>query len=106
MQLVITADTHVPKRARDLPARLWAAIDAADVVLHAGDWVDVSLLDALEARARRLVGVYGNNDGPELRARLPEVGRAEARRAAGGGGTRDRAEDPAGGTLHGPLPRL
>lgn len=77
MQLVITADTHVPKRARDLPAPLWAAIDAADVVLHAGDWVDVALLDALEARARRLVGVYGNNDGPPLRARLPEVARVE-----------------------------
>jgi putative phosphoesterase len=77
MRLVITADTHVPKRARDLPGPLWAAIDAADVVLHAGDWVDVALLDAIEARARRLVAVYGNNDGPELRARLPEVARLE-----------------------------
>jgi putative phosphoesterase len=77
MRLVVTADTHVPKRARDLPEQLWAAIDAADVVLHAGDWVDVALLDAVQARARRLVGVYGNNDGPELRARLPEVARVD-----------------------------
>ncbi|ADU07835.1 phosphodiesterase, MJ0936 family [Micromonospora sp. L5] len=73
MELVIMADTHVPKRARDLPAALWAAVEAADLVVHAGDWVDVALLDALEERSRRLVGVYGNNDGPELRARLPEV---------------------------------
>ena len=71
------ADTHVPKRARDLPAELWTAVDAADVVMHAGDWVQESLLDALKARSRRLVGVYGNNDGPELRARLPEVARVE-----------------------------
>lgn len=77
MDLVIIADTHVPKRARELPPPVWAAIDAADVVLHAGDWVDVSLLDALEQRARRLVGVHGNNDGPELRARLPEVAEVE-----------------------------
>ncbi|WP_327027623.1 YfcE family phosphodiesterase [Micromonospora sp. NBC_01740] len=77
MRLVITADTHVPKRARDLPEPLWAAVGAADVVLHAGDWVDEALLDALAARARRLVGVYGNNDGPALRARLPEVARVE-----------------------------
>ncbi|MGC4789931.1 metallophosphoesterase family protein [Micromonospora sp. DT178] len=77
MRLVITADTHVPKRAGDLPEPLWAAVDAADVVLHAGDWVDESLLDALAARARRLVGVYGNNDGPALRARLPEVARVD-----------------------------
>jgi uncharacterized protein len=56
---------------------VWAAVDAADVVVHAGDWVDTELLDALEGRARRLVAVHGNNDGPELRARLPEVARAE-----------------------------
>ena len=77
MRLLLLADTHVPNRARDLPAQVWDAVDAADVVLHAGDWVSVGLLDALEARARRLVGVYGNNDGPALRARLPEVARAE-----------------------------
>ena len=45
------------------------------MVLHAGDWVDVATLDRLEARAARLIGVWGNNDGPELRARLPEVAR-------------------------------
>ncbi len=75
MRLLLTTDTHVPKRARDLPAALWAEVDAADVVFHAGDWVDVPLLDALEARSRRLVAVYRNNDGPALRARLPEVAR-------------------------------
>jgi hypothetical protein len=69
------SDTHVPKRARDLPPALWAEVDAADVVFHAGDWVDVPLLDALEARSARLVAVYGNNDGRALRARLPEIAR-------------------------------
>ncbi|WP_261862335.1 metallophosphoesterase family protein, partial [Mycobacterium montefiorense] len=38
----------------------------------AGDWVDVALLDELEQRATRLVACWGNNDGAELRARLPE----------------------------------
>lgn len=76
LSLLVIADTHVPKRARRLPEELWTAVDSADVVVHAGDWVDVSLLDALEARSRRLVGVFGNNDGPELRRRLPEVAQA------------------------------
>ena len=71
------ADTHLPKRAKDLPAELWAEVEAADVVLHAGDWVDVALLDELESRARRLVGVFGNNDHGVLRERLPEVARVE-----------------------------
>ena len=77
LRLVLTADTHLPRRARNLPEPLWAAIDTADVVVHAGDWVTVDLLDALEARAARLVGVHGNNDGPALRARLPEVARVD-----------------------------
>lgn len=76
-RLVIMADTHVPRRARDLPAQLWAAVDDADVVVHAGDWIDVRLLDDLEQRARRLVAVHGNNDHGALRERLPEVARAE-----------------------------
>jgi putative phosphoesterase len=74
---VLTADTHLPRRARVLPAELWAAIDAADLVVHAGDWVEPPLLDELEQRSARLLGVHGNNDGAELRRRLPEVARAD-----------------------------
>ncbi len=72
MRLLLIADTHVPKRARDLPARVWDEVARADVVIHAGDWVEPALLDALEARTQRLVACWGNNDGPELRRRLPE----------------------------------
>ena len=66
------ADTHVPKRARQLPAAVWDEVGIADVVFHAGDWVEPDLLDELEAKAGRLVGCWGNNDGDELRRRLPE----------------------------------
>jgi uncharacterized protein len=77
VRLLLLADTHVPKRARELPAQVWAAVESADVVIHAGDWVDVSLLDELESRSARLIGVYGNNDGSQLRARLPEIATAD-----------------------------
>jgi putative phosphoesterase len=76
-RLLLLADTHVPKRARDLPGEVWSEVEAADVVVHAGDWVDLALLDELEQRARRLVAVFGNNDLGELRERLPEMARAE-----------------------------
>jgi putative phosphoesterase len=83
-RLLLISDTHVPRRARRLPDAVWRAVDAADVVVHAGDWVDVATLDSLEARAARLIGVYGNNDGTALRERLPEVATAtiEALRVA------------------------
>ncbi|OBG26680.1 metallophosphoesterase [Mycobacterium sp. E3198] len=76
MRLLLIADTHVPRRARDLPARVWEEVADADVVVHAGDWVSPELLDALRARSARLIACWGNNDGPALRARLPE--RADA----------------------------
>ncbi|OMC30278.1 YfcE family phosphodiesterase [Mycobacterium sp. GA-1841] len=72
MRLLLIADTHVPKRAKDLPAQVWDEVDQADVVVHAGDWVDPALLDELSSRAARLIGCWGNNDGAELRRRLPE----------------------------------
>ncbi|MGH3778062.1 MAG: metallophosphoesterase family protein [Pseudonocardiaceae bacterium] len=77
MKLLLMADTHIPRRARDLPEQLWDAVDQSDVVVHAGDWVCVELLDALLARANRLIGVVGNNDGPPLSARLPEIATAQ-----------------------------
>lgn len=73
-RLVLLSDTHLPRRAKDLPAALWAAIDAADVVVHAGDWVDLATVDRIAARARRLVAVRGNNDvDPGFADRLPLV---------------------------------
>ena len=72
MRLLLIADTHVPSRARDLPARVWDEVAEADVVIHAGDWITLELLDELESRSARLVACWGNNDGPALRARLPE----------------------------------
>lgn len=75
-RLLLIADTHLPKRAKTLPAAVWDEVARADVVVHAGDWVDVALLDELEARSRSLLACWGNNDGPALRARLPEVATA------------------------------
>lgn len=75
--LLVLADTHVPRRAHDLAPHVWEAVDRADAVVHAGDWVSLEFFDALQSRATVLHGVYGNNDGPELRAVLPEVARWE-----------------------------
>jgi len=73
-RLLLISDTHIPGRARVLPPRVVAEARAADLVIHAGDWVSASVLDELEGHAP-VVGVHGNNDGPDLRARLPRVAR-------------------------------
>jgi len=74
-RLLLLADTHLPKRARALSPDVWDAVESADLVVHAGDWVDIALLDELQARSARLLAVWGNNDVDRLRARLPEVAR-------------------------------
>ncbi|MCR2762262.1 metallophosphatase family protein [Microbacterium sp. zg.B48] len=75
-RLLLVSDTHIPGRARALPAPVRAAADAADLVIHAGDWVAASVLDDLSQHAE-VLGVYGNNDGPDVRARLPEAARRD-----------------------------
>lgn len=76
MKLLLLADTHVPRRARDLPDPVWDAVDSADVVIHAGDWMSVDIYERVLDRAPSLLACWGNNDGPDLRAMLPE--RADA----------------------------
>ncbi len=76
MRLLLISDTHIPGRARTLPDAVRRAADDADLVVHAGDWVAASVLDDL-ARHAEVLGVYGNNDGADLRGRLPEVARRE-----------------------------
>ena len=75
-RLTVLADTHLPIRAKVLPDAVWAAVDRADGVVHAGDWVDEATLDVLLARTPLLLGCAGNNDGDALHARLPEVATA------------------------------
>ena len=75
--LLVLSDTHLPKRARELPAPLWHDIESADAVIHAGDWVSEESLDEMLQRSRRLLACYGNNDGGALRSRLPLIATAE-----------------------------
>lgn len=66
---VIIADTHIPRRARALPEGLLPHLGRADLVLHAGDLMDPSLLEELAAYAP-VWAVRGNLDPPDLD--LPE----------------------------------
>lgn len=66
----VIADTHVPRRARALPGGLIPYLKRADLILHAGDLMDPSLLDGLALYAPTRA-VRGNLDPPG--AGLPEA---------------------------------
>ncbi len=67
---MVLADTHIPRRARVLPEELIRHLRKADLVLHAGDLIEASLLDELALYAP-VRAVRGNVDPPEVR--LPET---------------------------------
>src|SRR3954451_10669157 len=46
---------------------------ASDLILHAGDFTDPEVLDALESVGPPVMAVHGNVDTEELRQRLPEA---------------------------------
>lgn len=71
MRLGIIADTHGLLRPEVFPA-----FEGVDHILHGGDIGPPRLLSELEAIAP-VTAVYGNTDGMELRARLPQVASLE-----------------------------
>ncbi|MBT2482079.1 metallophosphoesterase [Streptomyces sp. ISL-94] len=77
MRLLLTSDTHLPTRAKRLPDELVRHMERADLVIHAGDWIDEDAYRLVEAHAPALLGVRGNNDSPWLCELLPEVARVE-----------------------------
>jgi uncharacterized protein len=78
VRLAIISDTHLPRGARALPVACVERLRAADAILHAGDFVEASVLAALEALGPPVHAVRGNVDSPELQARLPAVRVVEA----------------------------
>lgn len=61
LRVLVLADTHLRDDLGALPPEVWRAVEACDVVLHAGDVVTTHLLDALRSR-RPVHAVLGNND--------------------------------------------
>ena len=71
MLIAIVADTHLPCGARRLPEHCLAHMRAAELILHAGDYSAVSVLDELSALGPPVVAVHGNVDEHALVERLP-----------------------------------
>ena len=67
MKVLVLSDTHSPRRWRSCPPALLPHLDAADVILHAGDVCTPDVLDLLATFAPVHV-VMGNNDVPEVAA--------------------------------------
>ncbi|MEO7295388.1 MAG: metallophosphoesterase family protein [Candidatus Limnocylindria bacterium] len=72
-RVVIVGDTHLPRFGRSLPEPLTVALGAADRILHVGDHTERFVVELLAAFAPT-DAVAGNNDPPDLVARLGTTG--------------------------------
>ena len=68
----LIADTHIPVRAREIPRKVFEVFAKVEFIIHAGDLVDLSVIDDLEQLAP-VLAVYGNMDGPKIRGKLSKM---------------------------------
>jgi putative phosphoesterase len=71
VEIAIISDTHLPRTSRALPDACVQRLKAADLIVHAGDFSALAVLEELKALGP-VVGVHGNTDDALLRATLPE----------------------------------
>lgn len=67
----IISDTHIPKAALDLPRRVYEEFRNVDMIFHAGDFIEIGVLEKLRKIAPTHA-VYGNMDMPDVKAALPQ----------------------------------
>jgi putative phosphoesterase len=68
----LISDTHVPVRARSIPKIVFKIFESVDFIVHAGDLVQLAVIDELEQLAP-VLAVHGNMDGPEVSGALPKL---------------------------------
>ena len=72
MLIAILADTHLPRGKRRLPPNCVERLMEAGLIIHAGDFVTLAVLDELRSYGE-VVGIHGNVDDQEVRAALPQT---------------------------------
>ncbi len=71
MKIIVISDTHIPDRAPSLPEDFLKKIKGVDLILHAGDLVDLSVMEELQTIAP-VKAVWGNMDGKKVKEVLKQ----------------------------------
>lgn len=71
MKIGVVSDTHIPSRAKALPAALMEGLRGVDLIIHVGDLLKDYVLYELEEIAP-VEAVAGNNDDEYIRSKLPD----------------------------------
>ncbi|MCX5693379.1 MAG: metallophosphoesterase family protein [Candidatus Omnitrophica bacterium] len=69
MKIGIVSDTHLSCGDCELPAKLTRELEKCDLIIHAGDLVDICVLDSL-SKISKVHAVCGNMDCDNVRTKL------------------------------------
>jgi hypothetical protein len=72
MKIGVISDTHIPDKAKEIPPKILEDFKSVDMVVHAGDLVNLSVLEKLKSVCNNVKAVWGNMDPLEVRRILPE----------------------------------
>lgn len=72
MKIGVISDTHIPERANEIPQKILDDFKNVDMIIHAGDLVDLSVLEKLKSVCSNVKAVWGNMDPQEVRKKIPE----------------------------------
>ena len=70
MRIGVISDTHATSLA-ELPDKILASLAEVDMIIHAGDFTDIAVLDGLR-QLGEVRAVHGNMDSDGLKQLLPE----------------------------------
>ena len=71
MLVAVISDTHLPRGKRAIPDACLERLRSADLIIHAGDFVEADVVHELERLGPPLAGVHGNMDSQDVRRLLP-----------------------------------
>ena len=72
MKIAVISDTHIPDRAHQIPNKILESFKKMDMIIHAGDLVDLSILETLKSICQNVKAVSGNMDPVEVKKYLPD----------------------------------
>ncbi len=71
VKIGVLSDTHI-NAFEDLPKPLLRAFEDVDLILHAGDLLNLDVLEGLKKITSRVLAVWGNMDPPEVKRILKD----------------------------------
>lgn len=71
MKIGVISDTHIPDKSERIPQEILNAFKQVDMVVHAGDMLDLEVINELNSVCAKIVAVAGNMDHEAVKRKYP-----------------------------------